>query len=276
MLESYAALVVVPLLCAPVQLLWLKSGRRYDVGMAMTVATMTFLVAAAMRAAPADHIKLVHIAGVLLAISIPLVLLRVLAAAYGTPMQFTLLSLAQMWATMPLVHLALKQQQAEEGIAVTQAVDGRLVFAAALIASWLLAWRLSAAKLPERLLAFTESPSEYGASMGSPLILVAKIELLTLACCAAAGTAMRLVHGDLSAELFTDLGLWMVLSVAPLPGFRWLWAGLGPLVVVLVRLLVKTYLPASTSSLFAYLALAVVLLSSAAVEMGHLRVRRTH
>ena len=105
-LDGYAVLLLVPLMCVPVQRLYLKEGQRYDLGAGTYVSAGTFF--AAIWSLPADRAVALRVAGVLFAALLIVFAVRVLALTFGRPADFTLVSFGQLWATPALIDYELQ------------------------------------------------------------------------------------------------------------------------------------------------------------------------
>jgi hypothetical protein len=273
MSSFYAALAVAPLIGAPIQLIYLKAGKRYDVGSVFFVATGAF-VGALFGAVDEQQAALVEsVLTILIPISIIAVILRIIALSFLEPMVFTLVSLAQMWAIQPVVTYALERRSGFS-VYVGQLSASSLVVMGGIAVNLAIVYMFVRLRLPSRLHAASDSPFEYSVLMGSRLRLAILLELGAVFLYFSAGIAFRLVHSNLSPDDFGGEGLWMLLSVAALPRFDWRLTVAGPLVAVVLRYLVATYLSASAAAIVIYILLSVVLAMTAIYEVQKNRVKR--
>ena len=270
----YAALAIGPILGAPIQLLYLKSGKRYDIGAVFFIATGAFLGALWGGGGQQQLDSVKAILSLLVPFSLSLVCLRVIALTFFEPMIFTLISLAQMWSVQPLISYALAKN-GQFSVYVGQLFPSPIVVAIlGGVFNIALAAMLLRLRIPPRLRAVSDSPVEYSILMGSRFRLAVLIEVISLAVYLVTGFAFRVVHGDLSPDAFNGEGLWMLLSIAALPRFDWKLTIIGPLVVVVLRYLVASTCSPDISAIAAYILLALVLAASALYEVRNHRVQR--
>ena len=273
-IDSYSVLGIAPILSAPAQLLYLKAGRRYDVGAILYLATGAFLAATWGNIGEVDNVKILSVLELLLPIAALSFALRITALSLWGPMQFTLISLAQMWAVVPLVTYGLQRQQEFSGIYLGQIASSPLVLTFATIIAAIAAYLLARMRLPTRLRAASDNPLEYDLLIGSRLLLALKVEGTAVLLYLTAGAAFRIVHSNLSAPAFGTESLWMLLSVAALPRFRWYYVIFGPIAAVLLRYFVASVASPEVSTIFAYVFLAMILALTALGEVKFHRVKR--
>jgi hypothetical protein len=258
-LDSYSVLLLVPVTSVPVQLLYLKAGQRYDLGVGTYVSTGAFL--AASSSLSADHASAMQVLAVLLATLAGAFGLRLFALAFGRPSDFTLISFGQLWATPALIDYELQHLTRGSGVSL-QPIPCH-PFAVALASCGFAAfvgYAISKTSLPDRLVALTEAPVQYRLLLGRPLSLALKLELLALGIYLAAGIILRLTMNDLSASTFGSESVWCVLAAAPAPRSSGFWVLLGPLVATLLRFLINSIVPAQFATMAVYAALALVLI----------------
>jgi hypothetical protein len=258
-LDSYSVLLLVPMTCVPVQLLYLKAGQRYDLGPGTYVSTGAFLAATASLSA--DHSSAMRMLAVLLATLVGAFALRLFALAFGRPSDFTLISFGQLWATPALIDYELQHLTKGSGVSI-QPIPYHPSFVALAACGFaaVVGYAISKTSLPDRLVALTEAPVQYRLLLGSPLSLAIKLEVLALGIYLAAGILLRLTVNDLSASTFGAEGIWCVLAAAPTPRSSGFWVLLGPLAATSLRFLIKSIVPAQFATMAVYGALAVVLI----------------
>ena len=262
-LDSYAILFIVPVICVPVQFLYLKAGQRYDLGVGTYVSAGAFF-AACWSLSATHHIAL-ELTAVLFYTLLVAFAIRVFAMAYGRPSDFTLISFGQLWATPALIDYELHKLTNSSGLQLESvhirpahvAIGGACVAAG-------MGYIISRSSLPDRLVALTEAPVQYRLVLGSPMRLALKLEVLALIVYFSAGVIFSLTLNDLSADTFGTETIWCVLAAAPLgrsmlERSRGFWVILGPIAATLLRYLVKSFVPATLATMVGYVTLAIVL-----------------
>jgi len=262
-LDSYSVLLLVPMTCVPVQLLYLKAGQRYDLGTGTYVSTGAFLAAGSSLFV--DHPSAVRMLSVLLVTLVGAFSLRLFSLAFGRPADFTLISFGQLWATPALIDYELQQLTKASGVSLKPIAwhPSVLALAACGFAAFV-GFAISKTSLPDRLVALTEASVQYRLLFGSSLSLALRLEVLALGIYLSAGILLRLTMNDLSASTFGDEGIWCVLAAAPAPRSSGLWVLLGPLAATLLRFLIKSFVPAQFATMAVYATLALVLIAVSA------------
>lgn len=259
-LQAYAVLFIVPAAVAPIQVLYLKSGQRYDLGASMYIATGAFLAAALPLQNP-EHRVIVYLCTRLVLFSALAFLARVFALAYGRPSDFTLVSLGQYWATPSFIYYHLSKLTNGSGVNIGDVCWPPICSViSACVVALLVSYVISRLSLGDRLVAATEAPRQYGLMFGSKLQLALGIEILAFGSLAISGALLRLISNDLSPDTFGTETLWCVLAVAFLGRTSSAaYALLGPLMVTVLRLILNITIPAKWCMSVVY-ALMVVLL----------------
>ena len=273
-LDSYAVLGIAPVLSAPAQLLYLKAGRRYDIGAVLFVALGAFGSAAFGPLSSSEYPKAVSVLWLLGPACLAALALRLFALSRREPMAFTLISLAQMWATVPLITYGLQRRQEFSGIYMGQLLPATKVLGCAILLSLFVTVIMAGARLPLRLRAASDSPEEYDILLGSRTLLALKVDLPVACLYIATGVAFRLAHSNLSPANFGTESLWMLLSVAALPMFHWSLVLVGPLMCVLLRYCMATLLSPEVAVIYGYLLLVVILSIISVLEIKVTRVKR--
>ena len=260
-LDGYAVLSIVPFMCVPVQLLFLKYGERYDLGAGMYVAAGAFVSAS--WSLPADRAIVLPIAGVLLLAIVAAFMIRVFALAFGRSADFTLISFGQLWATPALIDYELQRLTKGSGISLHPLglSPVAVAFAASVFAA-LLGYVVQRTSLPDRLVALTEAPVQYRLLLGSPIRLALRLESLAFGVYCLAGILLGATINDLSSSTFGAESIWCVLASAPVARSSGFWIFVGPLAATCVRFLIKSIFPAQFSAMVVYATLALVLVWS--------------
>jgi len=118
---------------------------------------------------------------------------------------------------------------------------------------------IAKSKLPNRLIAMTESPVQYRLLLGSRTVLALQIELLAFLTYFLAGVALFTAVSDLSADEFGTESIWCVLAAAPMARTSGFAVLAGPILATVIRVLIGSFVPARLAQLFVYLALALLL-----------------
>lgn len=258
LLDSYALLLLVPMMCVPVQRLFLKSGQRYDLGAVTYIAGGTFIAAAA-----SVHVNRGIAHSVLVAILATILgvfAIRVLALAVGRPADFTLISFGQLWATPALIDYELQKLTQSSGLPLEPvhlhpAVVAFVVSGLAAV----LGFAIARSSLPHRLTALTESPVQYRLLCGSPLGLALRLEALALFTYLLAGTLLGLLLNDLSADSFGNESIWCVLAAAPAARSSGALVLAAPFSAILARFLIKSLVPSRFATMAVYATLVFFL-----------------
>ncbi len=168
--------------------------------------------------------------------------LRCLILDKGTPRDYTLFTLGQLWAIPSLVSYEIAQHSsgAAVGIYIHSLKAFNFVIACtSVIFVAAFSQLLTRSSLPTRLVAFTESPQQYRLVFGPSLKLALQVETCALICYLLAGVAFRFVISDISGGVFGTESIWCLLSIA-LINRRWQsWVIAGPVSVTLTRLLIN-------------------------------------
>ena len=258
-MDSYLPLLIVPLVCVPIQHLYLTAGQRYDLGAVTYIATGTFLCA--VFTAPQAHAQVQVIAVLLALLSLVVYLARCLILAYGTPKDFTLFTFCQLWGVPAFIGYEIERtgSPGATGISVPSHTDPRLVTALALAAVALLTFILLRRQTSLRLLLITESPLQYSFVFGSPLRLAWNIETYALLSYMAAGVAFRFFISDISDAQFRTESIWCLLSASVIIE-RWkMFVVVGPIVIMVLRKFLNQNIEPQYSLLSLYLLLACCL-----------------
>ncbi len=281
-LVEYAALALAPLACAPIQYLYMKSGDRYDLGAPFGIAT-GFLISGSLLGTRGS-VPWPQLATTLLVALAGLFAVRVIVLAYGGAVHFTVISLAQMWAIVPVLQYLLGREGLYGGAYLGTPSMIPLSILLALAANLLCAIVLQLWRLDTRLRALTENAEVYSILMGSRLGAAFKIEVVSVACYLACGVLLGFSRNNLSAADFGREGLWIVLGAALIPQFRagvtgatrkYLWFILAPLGCVVFRGMIRATLHAGAAEGAAYVLLAAALGFTAWRDQSVVRTRRT-
>ena len=256
--DSYALLLLVPLLCVPVQLLFLKSGQRYDLGAVTYIAGGTFIAVAV--SAPINRTIAVSVLTLLFAAILGAFTLRVFALAFGRPADFTLISFGQLWATPALIDYELQILTKSSGLPMEPLrIHPSVVALAVSAVVAVLGYVIAKSSLPHRLTAITESPVEYRLLCGSPVSLALKLETLAFLTYVSAGILLGLLLNNVSKDNFGDESIWCVLAAAPAARSSGALIFAGPFLAILARILIKSIVPVRFATLAVYAALAILL-----------------
>lgn len=253
---GYWALTIVPMTCAPVQSLLLKSGARYDVGAIFMVGVASLLTATMMQAADLQSAIFsgLPFIGMLLVVSI----LRAVMLARGEPTAFTVFSLALLLATVPFSGAMVESTGELSGLytGAPLAIPYAVAFSVAIclitaryIKVRLLSWRLTA---------HTDSPDIYSIHAETSLGLAIRVEVLATLSYLAAGVLLALAMEDISAATFRSQWIWIILAATLVAKENWLLAPLGPFVVIWIRYALGG-LPAEALAVTEYLVVFLVL-----------------
>jgi hypothetical protein len=272
-LDDYLTLAINPIIAAPLQFLYLKAGKRYDVGAVFVIATGAFLGSFVLTEGHKQEVSVLSVLALLLPLSLVTMVVRIVALAAFTPMIFTLLALAQMWAVQPLITYGLEQRQ-EFSVYVGQLAPGWLLFLGSLPVSIFVMLVILRLKLPSRLRALSDSPLEYRLLMGSSLPFAIGLEVGAFLTYLSAGFAFRMAHANLSPDNFNNESLWMLLSVAALPRFSWWLVVIGPLATTGLRYAVASVFTSTSTAIMAYVLLSVILAFTALYEVKTQSVQR--
>jgi hypothetical protein len=201
----------------------------------------------------------------LIPLTVVLLAARVVVLAYGRPAEFTLISLGQLWA-MPSLLSYCFGKGGKSGVALNEfPILALAAPAIAVLLSLLLAYAIRKMTLSRRLIAATEAPRQYALTFGHHLSLALRVEIVALVSYGLAGVLLRCVTNDLSPDTFGTETLWCVIAVA-ITGRDWRISGaylVGPLLVVALRWLTKTFVSATYASLVVYFLLASLLVLAA-------------
>jgi len=258
-LDSYAVLLLVPMTCVPIQLLYLKAGQRYDLGAVTYVSAGTFFAASSDFSL--NHFALLRIATVLLATLLGAFVLRWLALTFGRPADFTLISFGQLWATPALIDYQLQRLTRASGIPLHPIpIHPTIVALVACALAALLGYLAGKTSLPDRLVALTQAPTQYRLLFGSRARLALLLEALAFSLFFLAGVLLRLTVQDLSASTFGSESIWCVLAAAPSPRASGPWVLIGPFAATFLRFAIKSLVPAQFAAAVVYAVLALVLI----------------
>lgn len=264
-LGTYAILLLVPLTCAPIQVLYLKYGRRFDLGAVTYIAYGAF--AAASWFPSADHQIIINMAWSMGFAAVTVFAIRGVALAFGRPAEFTLISFGQLWATPALIDYKLQSLTSASGLQLEDAPDRLLyVLSAACVVAALVSILIRQYHLDSRLVALTEAPVQYRLLFGSRYWLAFRLEFLAFITYFVAGILLCLITNNLSADSFGDESLWCVLAAAPSIPFSGILIILGPFGTMILRFVVKSVVPSWLASPVVYIFLALLLAGVAATS----------
>ena len=261
-MASYLLLLVVPLICAPVQNLYLAFGQRYDLGSITYIATGTLI--ATEWTDPSARPAITSLTILLLLLSAAAFLVRSFILTNGTPTDFTLFTFGQAWAVPALVQYEIEQRSGGgvSGVSV-HSLDHALVpllvlsLSVAVLATVLFVF----SRTSLRLIMFTESPFQYRLVSKSPWHLAWKVESTAFVIYFLAGIGLRFVIADVSGQIFGLESIWCLLSAAVI-GRSWQrWVIFGPIIVTIGRVTTNKYADAKYSLLMVYALLAVCLIA---------------
>jgi hypothetical protein len=260
-MDSYIPLLIVPLLCVPIQHLYLAAGQRYDLGAITYVATGTFLATFFTDPAARPQITLLII--ILVLLSIAACLIRCFILAYGRPRDFTLFTFCQLWAVPAIVGYEIERQSSDgrSGIYIHTFYNLKLPVAlVALVVALIITGILTRTSTTLRLVIFTESPRQYSLLFGSPLQLAWKIEAYALLSYLLGGLAFRFMISDISGDIFGTESIWCLLCAAVIPRKWQKVVVAGPVAVTFVRLFInQSNIDSKYSLLLVYFLLALCL-----------------
>jgi hypothetical protein len=266
-LGEYLLLAVVPMAAIAVQTLYMKAGSRYDLGAGWYVA-MGFVIAT--RIPPRADASLIgnDIIAWSIAVGSLLFVVRIWVVAKGTPMQFTILGLAQMWSTVPLLSFIIIDSGSYSGLSVGRYLEPWQALALSTCIAAVGRFSISRRFLSSRLRAMTDAPDYFSVLIGSRYRLAIELEALACGSYLAAGFAMRLAFENLApADFGTEL-LWIIICAATAPqaalrrgsSARVLWAFfVAPVVLALARLGVRSTLSPYLAQAATYGLLAAVI-----------------
>jgi len=258
-MNSYLPLLVVPLLCVPIQNLYLSAGQRYDLGAITYVATGTFLTTFLSDPMARPQITLLLFTFALL--SFASYFARCFILAYGSPKDFTLFTIGQVWAVPALVgyEIEMRSLDGSTGIYIPSFHANLAVAGTALGVAGICGLLLARSSMTLRLIIFTESPLQYRLVFGSPLRLAWKIESFALFTYLLAGVAFRFVISDISGPIFGTESIWCLLCAAVIVRKWQQFVIAGPIVVTLARLFINQFVDSKYSLIFVYVLLALCL-----------------
>lgn len=259
-MNSYLPLLIVPLLCVPMQHLYLFAGRRYDLAAITYIATGTFITT--FFSDPAARPRIQGLLSILIVLSLVVYVARCFVLAYGSPKDFTLFTFCQLWAIPAVVGYEIGLQSADgaNGIYIhTFHHLGLTIAAAALVAAVFVIVLLGRSSTALRLVVFTESPLQYRLLFGSPLHLAWRVETCAVFTYVLAGVAFRFVISDLSGAIFGTESVWCLLCAAVIVRKWQKFLILGPLLVTYARMLINQVVDSKYSQLSVYFLIAVCL-----------------
>lgn len=259
---SYLLLLIVPLICAPIQNLYLAFGQRYDLGSITYIATGTLL--AAELTDPRARPEITFLTVLLVLLSAAAFLVRSFILTNGTPTDFTLFTFGQAWAVPALVQYEIERRSEGGGSGVyVHSLDHALMPILALSFGFaaLATFFFVRSSTSLRLITFTESPFQYRLVSKNPWQLAWKVETTAIVIYFLAGISLRFVISDVSGQTFGLESIWCLLSAAVI-GRRWQrWVIFGPIIVTMGRLTTNQYIDSKYSMLMVYALLAVCLIA---------------
>ncbi len=262
--------------CAAPQFLYLKAGKRYDIGSIYFIVIGALLAGLFANNDPQSKIVIKETLAFLLPLACILFFLRVYALASQSPMLFTLISIAQMWATIPILSYCLnKYGTSPSSISVSQVAGISTTFVIAMLLCYGSFILYERTQLFVLLAAATEEPSLYKIYFGSRTALAIKCEVISVTIYLCAGALFRMVHNNIAADDFGSEALWIIMSIAPIPFSHRQWIALGPAIIVIVRYILHSYFGENYTLLLGYLCFIIILLITLIIERHSLRIKRT-
>jgi hypothetical protein len=261
--------------CAAPQFLYLKSGKRYDIGSVFFIVVGSLLAGLIANDDPQSKFVITKTLVFLLPLASILFLLRVYALSSQSPMLFTLISIAQMWATIPVLSYCLNKYGTNpSSISVSQVAGIPAVFVISLILCFGSFFTYERMHLFVLLAAATEEPNLYKIYFGSRTAIAIKCELLSLPIYLFAGALFRMVHNNIAADDFGSEALWIIMSVAPMPFSHRRWVAIGPVLIVIIRYILHSYIGENYTLMLGYLCFCIILLATFIFERQTLRIKR--